>query len=435
MSEQREKKIATRTIGCRLNQYETEKMAADLAPYGFVRAKDGEPIDLYLINTCTVTHRADSDARYFIRKAARDNPNARIVVAGCFVDKDPQFVAGMEPVDLIVRNEEKSSVASLLPSNFPELFDAEPDKGCSTDVTDFFDHNRAWMKVSDGCNQWCSFCILPTVRGRLRNRPAKEIIDEVNSLVSHGYEEIVLTGIHLGHYKNRKVEPQVKNLASLCRMILAETDLPRLRISSIEPQTVRDDMIDMYANSNGRVCRHWHVPLQSGSSAVLKAMQRPYDQNVYIKRVTEIKNALPNTIIGADVIVGFPGETDKEFDRTRRLAESGLIDYLHVFGYSDRPGTKATGMNGKIDPLIVKKRNAILSRISSKLRQDACDRQVGSTLGVISEHRSEIDGFFWSISDNYVKVKLPSELAGTKKIIDIKITESHDGYVSGQSVG
>jgi len=434
MQHRRAKRLSTRTIGCRLNQYETEKMAAELAPYGFVRAKDNRDIDLYIINTCTVTHRADADARYYIRKAARDNPDAKIVVAGCFVDKDPEYVEGMEQVDVIIRNVDKPEVGSILPGRLPDLFADEPDKGCSTEVSDFFDHNRAWIKISDGCNQWCSFCILPTVRGRLRNRPPQDIITEINSLVEHGYREIVLTGIHLGHYKNRKSEPQVKNLANLCRMIMRETDLPRLRISSIEPQTVRDELVEVYAESNGRICRHWHIPMQSGSSRMLRAMRRPYDQPIYVKRVEAVKNAVPNTVIGADCIVGFPGETDYDFERSVALAESGLIDYLHVFSYSDRPGTYASDLPDKISPDVIKERNAKLSRVSARLRQEAFERQVGQTLGVISEHKSEHDGFYWSISDNYVKVKLPSEHAGTKEIVSVRVTAAHDGYVSGEVV-
>ena len=317
----KQKKISVQTVGCRLNQYESEKIAAQLYPYGFKRVKTNEKADIYIINTCTVTHKADSDCRSMIRRASRQNPNSKIVVTGCYVDNDPEKIKGMEAVDLIVHNADKDDMATIVPNKFPDLFTEEPDKSCSTMVTNFFNHNRAWLKVSDGCNQWCSFCIIPAVRGRIKNRPAIEIIEEINILVENGYKEVVLTGVHIGHYKNRQSEPQIKNLASLCKLIMSETDLHRLRISSIEPQTVRDELVEVYANSNGRICRHMHLPLQAGSSRILKMMLRPYDQNRYINRVEAVKNAVENTIVGADVIVGFPGETDDDFLRTCRLVE------------------------------------------------------------------------------------------------------------------
>jgi len=257
MEQKDNKKISIQTVGCRLNQYESEKMATRFYPFGFERAENGEKADLYIINTCTVTSKADSDCRYLIRKAVHQNPNGRIVVTGCYVDNDPSLISGMEGVDVIIGNQEKDDIAEILPERFPDLFQSEPDKSCSTNITDFHGHNRAWLKVSDGCNQWCSFCIIPTVRGRLRNRPAGEILDEVKSLVDNGYKELVLTGVHLGHYKNRKVEPQMKNLAALVRAIMEKTNLYRLRLSSIEPQTVRGDLFDLYREYGGnRICRH-----------------------------------------------------------------------------------------------------------------------------------------------------------------------------------
>lgn len=358
MSDTRDKTVSCQTIGCRLNQYETEKMAADLVPFGFRRVDIGEKADLYIINTCTVTHKADADCRSTIRRVVAANPSARIVVAGCYVDADPERVAGMEGVDVIIRNAEKSAVATILPSRFPELFTSEPDRNCSADISSFHDHSRAWVKVSDGCNQWCTYCIIPTVRGRLRNRPAGDIISEIRSLAAAGYTEAVLTGVNLGHYKNRTDEPQVTNLAHLCRMILEETSIGRLRLSSIEPQTFRDELIDLFHAHPDRICRYAHLPLQSGSSRILRLMQRPYDQPTYLRKLASIKESVDNVVTGADVIVGFPGETPADFDETCKVVESGLLDYLHVFSYSDRSGTPASQMKEKIDPMVVKERNA-----------------------------------------------------------------------------
>jgi threonylcarbamoyladenosine tRNA methylthiotransferase MtaB len=409
-------------------------MAAELYRFGFTRAEKGEKADLYLINTCTVTHRADSSSRYLISRAARENPHGRIVVAGCYVDSDPGKIAGMEGVDVLIPNEQKTDIAEILPRRLPDLFEAktEPARNCSDAIADFHHHNRAWIKISDGCNQWCSFCILPTVRGRLRNRPPREIIDEINGLVTKGFEEVVLTGIHLGHYKWRKDDPQLKNLAALVKMILSETDLKRLRISSIEPQTVRDELLDIYTDSSGRVCRHWHLPLQSGSSNILKRMRRPYNQPMYVRKLEQVRNSMPGTIIGADVIVGFPGETDDDFLKTKSVIESGMIDYLHVFSYSDRAGTTASEMAGKVNPETIKERNAILTRISHDLRQRALKRQVGSTLGVISEYRKRSNRFHIGVSDNYMKVRLPDHVETGKRIVPLEITGATEDYLVGR---
>jgi len=429
------KKVSFQTVGCRLNQYETEKMAANLCPYGFHRVNRGEPADLYIINTCTVTHRADSDCRYLIRRAARQNPVAKIVVAGCYVDNEPILVSELERVDVVIKNSEKDTLIKILSDKLPELFNGKPDKNCSTGIADFYEHNRAWIKVSDGCNQRCTYCILPKVRGPLTNRPALGVIDEINHLIEHGYEEVVLTGINLGYYHNRKSVPKVKNLAALCRMILSETDLKRLRLSSIEPQTVRDELLEVYASSSGRICRHWHIPMQSGSDRILKKMRRPYKADVYIKRITDAKKALPGTIIGADVIVGFPGETEEDFGQSRQLAMSGLIDYLHVFSYSDRPGTfAAEQMPEKIKPDVIRERNHILKRISDKLSLEANKRQIDETLEVISEHRKSTDGVLWAVSDNYIRSKMPDWYKSEKTIVKYKVHSADQEGVYGDII-
>ncbi|MEA1979510.1 MAG: tRNA (N(6)-L-threonylcarbamoyladenosine(37)-C(2))-methylthiotransferase MtaB [candidate division Zixibacteria bacterium] len=430
MNNEIKKKLNVHTIGCRLNQYETEKMVADLLPYGFERSENKkENADLYIINSCTVTHRADSTVRNWIRKVARQNPSGKIVVAGCYVDSEPELIAGMEGVDVIIHNRDKNNIAKILVSKIPELFSNKPDKCYSPILSSYHEHNRVWIKISDGCNQKCSFCKITEVRGPLVNRDPKEVIDEINAIVENGYKEVVLTGVHLGHYKNRKVDPQIKNLAALCRLILQETDLSRLRISSIEPQTVRDELLQVYVDSNGRICRHFHLPLQSGSSRILREMRRPYNREIYLKRVSDVKKAIPETNVGGDVIVGFPGETEEDYMETYRLAESGILDYLHVFSYSDRPGTVASQRTDKINPEIIKERNARLNRVSHAIKKEYYKKQIGKELEVISEFGSKIKEMYFGISDNYVKVKMPNAQKGKKEIVKIKITQAHDDYV------
>ncbi len=432
MTTETKKLIRLQTVGCRLNQYETERMAAQIYPFGFRRAENDEKADLTIINTCTVTHRADSDCRYLIRRAARENPDGRIVVVGCYVEHEPERIAGMDGVDVIVRNDEKEAIARILPTRLPDLFRNEPEKSCGVDIEDFHHRNRAWIKISDGCNQWCSFCIITIVRGRLSNRPAGDIIDEINSLVSHGYNEIVLTGVNMGYYHDKQREPKLRNLAQLCRMIMRETDLPRMRLSSIEPQAVKGELVELYAESNGRICRHFHMPLQSASSTVLRRMRRPYNQAIYVKRVEDIKAAVPNTTVGADVIVGFPGETTDDFEQTRRLCESGLLDYLHVFSYSDRTGTDATRMPDKVDPEEIRRRNKVLTAISHDMIQRSLQRQVGETLEVISEQKSDSDGAHMAVSDNYLKVKLPGDYESGRRIVPVRIERVVDDHLEGE---
>ena len=430
MNSKATKKISFLTVGCRLNQYETEKMAADLAPFGFERANRGQPADIYIINSCTVTHRADKDSRYLVRRAKRENPNCRVVLVGCYVETDPEGIAGLEGVDLVIRNSEKDRLAQILPQKLPTLFEAGGEIACAPVLADFYQRNRAWIKISDGCNQACSFCLVTIVRGELTCRPATEIISEINQLVAHDYNEVVLAGVNIGYYSDRETDPPIKNFTELCGRILDSTELYRLRLSSIEPQTITDELIDLCVKNSDRICRHFHIPMQSGSSRILKQMRRPYDREQFLERVAAIKQAVPNVIIGADVIVGFPGETDEDFAQSRTAAESGLIDYLHVFSYSDRPKTAAAEMPDKIRPQIIKERNMQLTRVSNRLYHESHCRQIGQTLEVISEHKTTRDVCL-GVSDNYIKVRLPAEVAGRRAVVRVKITDVCDGHVAG----
>ena len=405
-------------------------MAADLAHFGCERADRGQPADLYIINSCTVTHRADKDSRYLVRRAKRENPESRVVLVGCYVETDPEGIAELEGVDLVIRNSEKDRLAQILPQKLPTLFEGRAEIACAPVLADFYRRNRAWIKISDGCNQTCSFCLVTIVRGELTCLPATEIISEINQLVAHGYNEVVLTGVNIGYYDDREIVPPIKSFTELCRRILKSTELYRLRLSSIEPQTITDELIDLCAKNPDRICRHFHIPMQSGSSRILKQIRRPYDRERFLERVAAIKQTVPNVIIGADVIVGFPGETESEFDESRTAAESGLIDYLHVFSYSDRPKTAAAEMPDKIRPQIIKERSVQLTRVSNRLYHESLCRQIGQTLEVISEHKTT-RGVGLGVSDNYIKVKLPAEAAGGRDIVKVKITVAHDDYVAG----
>ncbi len=427
-----EKTIRFQTVGCRLNQYESEKMAAELYPYGFRRALKDEKADLTVINTCTVTHRADSDCRYLVRRANRQNPDGRIVVVGCYVEHEAELLASMDGVDTLIFNNEKDKITSLLPKVMPELFDREPDINCSTEISDFHNRNRAWIKVSDGCNQQCSFCIITVVRGKLINRPASDIVEEIKSLVNFGYNEVVLTGVNLGYYKDKT--QSVKNLAGLCKSIIDNTNLYRIRLSSIEPQIVDNDLIRLFNDSDGRICRHFHLPIQSGSDKILRLMRRPYKAKTFLHKAEAIKKINPGTMVGGDVIVGFPGETKEDFELSRQICESGVVDYMHVFSYSDRTGTSASKMSDKIRPEEIKNRCRTLSDLSDNLLNKFRNSQVGETLEVISEHKPDKEGAHLAVSDNYLKIKLPSSIETGKAVVKVKIEKAVDDYLTGQII-
>lgn len=420
------KKIALETIGCRLNQYDTECIAAGLIQFGFERVAPDERADLIIINTCTVTGRADATCRNIISRAARQQPPVPVVVIGCYVDSDAEKVAALYGVDMVVNNRDKKNIVSILKNQFPELFDNgfEP---ASTSLTEFYRHNRAWIKIGDGCNQNCSYCIIPSVRGELTNRRPDEIVDEINQLCERGYREIVLTGIHIGQYN----WGDIKSPAQLVRFLLDNSDIGRLRLSSIEPQEVDEALVQVMIDGAKRVCRHLHIPLQSGSDSILKKMHRPYNRNRYLEIAKMVKEGLGSVTLGSDIIVGFPGESEDDFQMSVETARCGLLDYLHVFSYSDRPGTEATKLTDKVNPEVIKRRNNILRDISSELYATALKKEVGKTVGVISEHRAGNDNFYWGITDNYLKVALPEGLGGGREILNLEITDTTESYLIG----
>ncbi len=420
------KKVAFETIGCRLNQYDTECIAADLKPYGFRRVDFEDTADLYIINTCTVTGRADATCRNVIARAGR-REKPTVVVVGCYVDSDSEKVASLNGVDLVVNNHDKKNIVTILKKRFPELFENMEVATPAGYLDDFFEHNRAWIKIGDGCNQRCAYCVIPFVRGELSNRSYDDIINEINTLAAAGFEEIVLTGIHIGQYSYKNLNSP----AALVKFILDNSDIKRLRLSSIEPQEVDNALIRVMADAGGRICRHLHIPMQSGSDRILKIMRRPYNIERYIDIIGLAKSELAGLILGADIIVGFPGEDEDDFQKSVEAANNDLIDYLHVFSYSDRPGTAASGLSDKVNPEIIKQRNHVLRAISNEHYARALKREVGKTAYVISEHKAKRGDHFWGISDNYLKTAIPEGYGGGRKIIKIEISDSTDNYLIG----
>jgi threonylcarbamoyladenosine tRNA methylthiotransferase MtaB len=424
------KTVHFQTVGCRLNQYETEKMAAQLEPYGFERV-DSQAADLYVINTCTVTHRADRDSRYYIRRALRENPDTQVVVVGCYVEHEAERVAAMEGVDVLIFNDQKDAFAAILTEKLPSLFKEGPITPGEKWPRHRHGRNRAWMKISDGCSQRCTFCLVTKVRGDLVNRPAADIIEEIEEIAASGFNEVVLTGVNIGYYADKVATPPLLSLPDLVATILRDTSVHRIRLSSIEPQTVTDELVRLCATSGRRMCRHLHIPMQSGSTRILKLMKRPYDRDTYLRKLESIKQAIPDMVIGADVIVGFPGESDQDFQESVGVAESGLIDYLHVFSYSDRPGTDASEMPGKVPSKTTRDRQRTLSDLSEQLLRRALARQVGQVLEVIPEAAVASDGHHYAVADNFVRVRLDQAAGSGKSVYRVRITDAGDGFVHG----
>ena len=361
--------------------------------------------DFMILNTCTVTAAADEEIRQTIRRVHRDNPGGRIVVTGCYAQRAPEEISALPGVSMVIGNSHKTQIAELL-SNPPVEFHGEVHVGDIFAQQEFLaspveeagtDRSRPNLKVQDGCNNRCSFCIIPFVRGRSRSAPASQIVTQVRDLSSR-YSEIVLTGINLGRWGR---EPgSTLRLADLLRLLLAETNIGRLRLSSVEPMDFTDNLLRLMADSP-RIAKHVHAPLQSGSDTVLRRMHRKYRPRHYEDRVAKAREWMPDAAIGADVMVGFPGETDGEFEQTRAFIEKLPFTYLHVFPYSERPGTPAADRTDQVDPAVRKARGRILKELG--LAKNAAFRRsmIGRTLPAVT-----LQDPAFAMTTNYLKVEL-----------------------------
>jgi threonylcarbamoyladenosine tRNA methylthiotransferase MtaB len=434
-------KVALETVGCRLNQYETEQLADKLVRMGLHRVRYDQEADLYILNSCTVTGKADADCRALLNRIHRRNRNAIMVLTGCYAASEKQKVIAATGVDLVIGNDDKERLPQIIKELYPNLFDLTSETAGSYEPAtplpimaheadhdgddDYPRRNRALIKIGDGCDQACTYCIVPRVRGRLTSLPVQQIIEDVNRLVGDGYHEVVLTAVHIGGYQYEGVE-----LAGLIHQILDRTPISRLRLSSLEPNELDDPLLDLVAH-HWRVCRHLHLPLQSGSDRILRLMKRPYSHNDYLGVLNRVKQANPDITIGCDLIVGFPGENDDDFAASLEILQSGAIDYQHTFSYSDRPGTPASKFPGKVPPQIVKERNRVVRETGRISRRRQMATQVGKVLGTISENKIEKEDYFWGITDNYLKVKIPAVAGGKKEIIPVKISRVTGDHMEG----
>jgi len=426
------KKVAITTLGCKTNQFESAAMIEQLERADYKVVPFGESADIYIVNSCTVTARTDAETRRLIRRARRTNPQARIVATGCYAQVAPGDLEQMPELDGVLGNREKQDIATLLESTSHQVSDisiereAEPLK-----LTSFAEHTRAFLQAQNGCNSFCSYCIVPYARGRSRSVKTEEVLDGVRELAKNGYQEVVLTGIHLGAY-GLDLTPAV-SLTTLVRQIEEQRLVPRLRIGSVEPNEVTDQLLELMAGSE-TICPHLHLPLQSGSDSVLKRMGRHYSAAFFRELVKKVTTVLPDVFIGADVIAGFPGESDFEFNETIQLLKDLPISDLHVFPYSSRPGTKAADMTGQLSPQIIKERAAIIRDLAVIKKANFMERFVGSELEVLVQGYNRNTLQCNGLSRNYIGVNFSGSAEMVNQEKTIQITSCDVNKCSGYPV-
>jgi len=409
-------------FGCRATQADGAAIERQLLDRGLARAGTAGEAEVVVLNTCTVTASADHDVRSAIRRIHRGNPATKILVTGCYAQRAPEEIAALPGVSLVVGNSHKHEVADrALPltnaAGFVPLTQVGQAGNANVIIGDIFAHTellaapvfegedaaektRPNLKLQDGCNNRCSFCVIPFVRGRSRSLRMEHVLRETNALVERGYREIVLSGINLGRW-GRELTPRM-NFAAVLRAILEKTGVEKLRISSVEPMDWSDELIDLVASSP-RIAKHAHVPLQSGSDKVLRRMHRKYRPWHYAERIERIRRAMPDAAIGADVMVGFPGESDDDFEQTRALIERLPMTYLHVFTYSSRPGTPSAEMPDQVPVHIARDRNRVLRELAARKKRVFMESFLGRDLAAIT--LTDSDGSRTeALSDNYLKV-------------------------------
>lgn len=418
------KRVSFHTLGCRLNMSETGAISQGFADRGYEVVDFEQVADVVFLNTCTVTDSADSTCRNLIRKAQKTSPEAKIVVAGCYAQMEADKISKMTGVDLILGTSEKYKVFEYLDEDDAQVIHVDKSAdffGAATTEAD--SHTRAFLKIQDGCNYICSFCIIPFARGRSRAITIAEAVQEAKNLVKKGFKEIVLTGVNIGEFESASGE----KLADLVKQILAVEGLERLRMSSVEPNTITDELLDVM-KSSPKFLDHFHIPMQSGDDDILKAMRRKYTVADYKNVITKIKNAFPKAAIGADMIVGFPGETEEQFLNTFNLARELPITHFHVFPFSKRKNTTAATLPNQIQHGVKKARVRQLIMLGeAKLNAFAHDN-VGTKSEVLFEQSKET-GYWTGFTSNYLKVKMKSDEDLSNQIRKVRLTDFSQGQL------
>ena len=431
-------KVAFKTLGCKLNYSETSSISREFVKKGYEKVSFDDASDIYVINTCSVTQNADKEFKYLVNKVKRKNPNSSVVAIGCYAQLKPKKISEIPGVDLVLGADKKFDIL-----NYLNLEDQDNNNihSCEINSVDFFkssyslgDRTRSFLKVQDGCDYKCTYCTIPQARGKSRSGTVAEILDNVKHLVASGVKEIVLTGVNIGDYGifDTKTKKRETNFYELISNIDLIPDLNRVRISSIEPNLLSDEIIQFVHNSNSFV-KHFHIPLQSGSDKILKLMKRRYLKNLYISRINKIKKLMPDCCIGVDVIVGFPGETEEEFNETYEFLEALNISYLHVFSYSERDNTESLKINHKIPKKIRASRSQILRKLSEKKKMNFYKSNINQIRPVLFESKN-YDGYIYGYTDNYVRVKTLWSKNLVDNVVDCELINIDDGIIMNAKV-
>ena len=420
-------------MGCRANQYDSAVLEGMIANAGWQLVGSDQIADAYIINTCTVTNEADKEARYLVRKAHRKNPEASILVTGCSAQVNPQALAAVEGVSFVLGNSEKASILDYLNQAKPlvprivvdDIFQEEDFFNSS--FTSYSKNTRAFMKIQDGCNQMCSYCVIPFARGKNRSLSPDLVMAELRMLSEKGFEEAVLTGIHIGTY-GYDLEPEA-SLLDLMKRIENEKPIHRVRISSIDPEEVSDEMVE-FLSSSKVFCEHLHIPLQSGDDVILKLMRRRYTGKEFQDLTWKLKEKIPNICLGTDVMVGFPYEDEERFQSSFKTIQESALDYLHVFPFAPKKKTRAENFLNQVSPSEKRRRVEILTDYSQTIRNRFLEKHVGDTLEVIVEEFHEnLGGVYKGTSRNYIPVEFVSDKNLKGKLVFGQICRYDAGHV------
>lgn len=418
------KKFKITTLGCRTNQYESQAYQDQLKGMGYTLAQEGETADVCIVNTCTVTDSADSHSRHAIRQLARDNPGSKLVVTGCFAERNPDAIRQIEGVSHIVSNKDKEQ---LITSVFPE------EEVPEFSIKQFDSHTRAFVKVQDGCNSFCTYCIIPYVRGRSRSRSVAEVVREVEGLISSGFKEIVLTGINIGDFDGNPAEGAAPHsLADLVRAVDKVQGLERLRVSSIDPDEINEDLTDAILNGR-KTCHSMHIVLQSGSNVILKRMNRKYTRQIFLSTVERLRSASPDFTVTTDIIVGFPGETDADFAETLDVMREIKFAKVHMFPYSERPRTRAALFPNKVPQEVIKERKQTVLRVSEEIAYELRNEFLNRRMTILTEsidptRPAQISGH----TENFLSVWVQSNDLLSNELVDVELIENTPSGLIGK---
>lgn len=428
------KTVKFRTFGCKLNQAETAGLTQAFIDAGYTVAAHDAPADVSVINTCTVTGRSSAKARQAIRQLLREKPDTTLIVTGCYSQVAAEELAALEGVDYIFGSQDKFSMLDHFPGPgklaSPEVFVSamEEAEQAISSVGNFQAQTRAFVKIQDGCKNSCAYCIVPITRGPCRSVPEEEVLRQTAALVEKGFKEIVLTGVHVGDYgKERQGRTE---LAGLLRRLLEMKSLRRLRLSSLNCEDITDELLDLFA-SEPRLCRHFHIPMQAGEDSVLLTMNRHYSTSDFRSTIERITRRLGAVGLGSDVIVGFPGETDAQFESTLAFVKSLPVTYLHVFPYSIRPGTVAAAMSGHIAAPVKNDRARQLRTVAQEKKQQFNANFIGKTVDVLFEGRNQ-NGRISGLTSEYVRVSVPFDEALDNRIVKVKVEKAVKDVLWGE---